>query len=61
MTRYPVATEEDIFDNWFDLIETDPRTRVSSFIETMIEQESAIDLSRSRYGWRPGKMDGPIN
>jgi hypothetical protein len=67
MTRYTAATEGDIFDTWFDLIETDPRTRVSGFIETMIEQEPATDLSRSRYGsglarWAAPSIDtAPIN
>jgi hypothetical protein len=46
VTRYTAATEEDIFDNRFDPIETDLRTRVSGFFETMIEQELATALSR---------------
>jgi hypothetical protein len=50
MTRYTTATEEDIFDNWFDLIETDLHTRVSGFIETMIEEEFATALSRAMGG-----------
>jgi hypothetical protein len=33
MTRYTTATEEDIFDNWLDPIETNLRTRVSGFID----------------------------
>ena len=33
MTRYTTATEEDIFDNWLDPIETNLRTRASGFID----------------------------
>jgi hypothetical protein len=61
LTRYTTATEEDIFDNWLHPIETDPRTKVSGFIETMIEEELATDLSRPRDGRRPVKVGGLIN
>jgi hypothetical protein len=50
MMRYTTATEEEIFDNWFDLIEADLHTRVSGFIETMIEEELETALSRAMGG-----------
>ena len=33
------ATEEKLFDNWFDPVETGLRAKVRGFIETMIEEE----------------------
>jgi hypothetical protein len=62
MTRYSTATEEDIFDNWIDLVETDLHTRVSDFIETKIEEELATALSRAMgggLGLQP--QDGQLN
>ncbi len=51
------TTEETLFDNWFDPIETDLRTKVRGFIETMIEEELETSLARPRYGRRsPGPM-----
>jgi putative transposase len=47
------ATEERLFDDWFDPIEADLRTKVRGFIETMIEEELETALSRPRYGRRP--------
>jgi hypothetical protein len=46
------ATEEELFDDWFDPIETDVRTTVRGFIETMIEEELTAALWRPRYGGR---------
>jgi putative transposase len=43
-----------LFDSWFDPIETSVRDRVRSFIEGMIEAELETALSRPRYG-RPAK------
>jgi len=43
-----------LFDNWFDPIETGVRAQVRSFIEGMIEAELEAALSRPRYG-RPAK------
>jgi hypothetical protein len=40
----------DLFDNWFDPIETGLRARVRGFIETMLECELEAVLSRPRYG-----------
>jgi hypothetical protein len=45
-------TDEELFDDWFDPIETDVRTTVRGFIETMIEEELATALWRPRYGRR---------
>jgi putative transposase len=46
------VADEKLFDNWFDPIETDLRTKVRGFIETMIEDELETALSRPRYGRR---------
>jgi putative transposase len=48
------VADEKLFDNWFDPIETDLRTKVRGFIETMIEDELETALSRPRYGRRSG-------
>jgi putative transposase len=47
-------TSAELFDDWFDPIETGVRARVRSFIEGMIEAELEAALSRPRYG-RPAK------
>ena len=39
-----------LFDDWFDPIETGIRQRIRSFIEAMIETELDTVLSRPRYG-----------
>jgi putative transposase len=39
-----------LFDNWFDPIESGVRSRVRDFIETMMEEELDAVLSRPRYG-----------
>ncbi len=38
-----------LFDNWFDPIETRVRDRVRGFIQAMIEAELDEALSRTRY------------
>ncbi len=43
-----------LFDDWFDPIETGVRAQVRCFIEGMIEAELEAALSRPRYG-RPAK------
>src|SRR4030081_4013943 len=43
-------TTSQLFDNWFDPIETGVRSRVRDFIETMMEEELDAVLSRPRYG-----------
>src|SRR6187397_996105 len=40
----------DLFDNWFDPIETEVRARARDFIEEMIRGELDTALSRPRYG-----------
>src|SRR6201991_3726575 len=39
----------DLFDNWFDPIETEVRTRAREFIEEMIRGELDTALARPRY------------
>ncbi|MGH6829663.1 MAG: transposase, partial [Methylocella sp.] len=46
------ATEEKLFDNWFDPVETILRSKVRGFLETMIEEELEAALGRPRYGRR---------
>jgi len=54
-TKAPVdVADEGLFDNWFDPIETELRTKVRGFIETMIEEELEAALARPRYGRRSG-------
>ena len=54
----------DLFDNWFDPIETGVRERVREFIDAMIEGELDMSLSRPRYarGAKPsiGHGEGAI-
>jgi putative transposase len=54
----------DLFDNWFDAIETGVRERVREFIHAMIEGELDMSLSRPRYarGAKPsiGHGEGAI-
>ena len=55
-TKAPVdVADEKLFDNWFDPIETELRTKVRGFIETMIEEELEAALARPRYGRRSGR------
>ena len=52
-TNVPAAVAgEKLFDNWFDPIETELRTKVRGFIEAMIEEELEMALARPRYGRR---------
>src|SRR3979490_1756179 len=50
----------DLFDNWFDPIETGVRERVREFIHAMIEGELDMSLSRPRYarGAKPSTGHG---
>jgi putative transposase len=52
----------ELFEDWFDPIETAVRARVRSFIEELIEAELAEALSRPRYGRaaRTGAGDGNV-
>ena len=40
----------DLFDNWFDPIESEVRSRAREFIEEMIRGELDTVLARPRYG-----------
>jgi putative transposase len=40
----------DLFDNWFDPIETEVRARSRQFIEELIRSELDAALARPRYG-----------
>jgi putative transposase len=54
-TKMPVeVADEKLFDNWFDPIETELRTKVRGFIEAMINEELETALARPRYGRSPG-------
>ena len=53
-----VAADIMLFDNWFDPIEDGVRSRVRGFIETMLEEELDVALSRPRYGRRKAPADG---
>jgi hypothetical protein len=46
------VADEMVFDNWFDPIETELRTKVRGFIEAMIEEELETVLAHRRYGRR---------
>ena len=53
-TKTPAdVANEKLFDNWFDPVETELRTKVRGFIETMIEEELEVALARPSYGRRP--------
>lgn len=52
-TRQPRDdADEDVFDKWFDPIESAVRGRVRSFIEELIASELETVLARPRYGRR---------
>jgi putative transposase len=50
--RVAEATEEKLFDNWFDPVEAALRGRVRGFLEGMIEEELTLALGRGRYSRR---------
>ncbi len=50
----------DLFDDWFDPIETSLRERVRGFIEQVIEGELDAALCRPRYGRPAGSEPGSI-
>jgi len=50
-SSHPAAASADnLFDNWFDPIETEVRARAREFIEELIRGELDAALSRPRYG-----------
>jgi hypothetical protein len=55
-TKTPIdVADEKLFDNWFDPIETELRTKVRGLIEAMIEEELEVALARPRYGRSQGR------
>ena len=55
-------TSAQLFDDWFDPIETGVRAQVRSFIEGMIEAELEAALSRPRSDvGPPGPPQNPID
>ena len=50
-------TAPQLFDDWFDPIETDVRGRARQFIEELIRQELDAALARPRYGRAKLAMD----
>ena len=44
------AKAVDLFDNWFDPIETEVRARAREFIEELLRGELDTALARPRYG-----------
>jgi transposase-like protein len=55
-----VAADIMLLDNWFDPIEDGVRARVRGFIETMLEEELDVALSRPRYGRRKAPVEGNV-
>jgi transposase-like protein len=55
-----IETAEQLFDNWFDPIETGLRDRAREFLQAMLEAELDEALGRSRYARRtkPSSGDG---
>jgi putative transposase len=58
-TKMPAdVADEELFDNWFDPVETELRTKVRGFIEAMIAEELETALARPRYGRQSGLPTG---
>ena len=51
-----METTSELFDSWFDPIESMVRYRVRDLIEAMIEDELSEALSRSRYSRRTDEI-----
>jgi transposase-like protein len=51
-------TSAQLFDNWFDPIESGIRDQVRGFIEGLIREELDVVLARPRYGRRAKSPDG---
>jgi transposase-like protein len=56
-TQREAATVPQLFDDWFDPIETEVRGRARQFIEELIRQELDTALARPRYGRGTRPMD----
>ena len=50
-----IETSEELFDNWFDPIESSLRGRTREFLQAMFEAELEEALSRSRYARSTGR------
>jgi transposase-like protein len=55
LPRSQIETTEQLFDNWFDPIESSLRDRAREFLQAMFEAELEETLARSRYA-RRGKL-----
>src|SRR5437899_5504923 len=55
-SQLEAKTAPQLFDDWFDPIETEVRARAREFIEELIRGELDAVLARPRYG--RGKMAG---
>ena len=53
LSQPEAETAVDLFDDWFDPIETEVRDRVREFIEELIRGELDAALARPRYGRQP--------
>ena len=49
-SQLEAETAPQLFDSWFDLIETEVRARAREFIEELIRGELDAVLARPRYG-----------
>jgi hypothetical protein len=49
-SQHEAETAPQLFDDWFDPIETEVRERARQFIEELIRQELDAALARRRYG-----------
>src|SRR2546430_10827043 len=49
-SQLEAKTAPQLFDNWFDPIETEVRARAREFIEELIRGELDTALARPRYG-----------
>jgi putative transposase len=52
LSKSEIETTEQLFDNWFDPIETSLRDRAREFLQAMFEAELEETLARSRYARR---------
>src|ERR1700730_4076512 len=58
LSQPSTIVSSQLFDDWFDPIETGLRERVRELIEEMIRSELDVVLSRPRYGRRAKHADG---
>jgi transposase-like protein len=58
LSQPEIGTAEQLFDNWFDPIETGLRDRAREFLQAMLEAELEEALLRSRYARRAKPSGG---